>query len=142
MVTLPRGDWCPPERRERIVENELFDVLKDRFIKGIRKSFQPCPLIGPKWLQAFPYGRPADFRFFGVRKLSKATGHPINHILRVLTQNVSFEGLEVEVEIRGGMLIDIWREGTRKQPRKHPGSDAKKSKQHSDRPAKKTAGTK
>jgi hypothetical protein len=96
MVTLPRGDWCPPERRERIVENELFDVLKDRFIKGIRKSFQPCPLIGPKWLQEFPYGRPADFRFFGVRKLSKATGHPINHILRVLTQNVSFEGLEVD----------------------------------------------
>ncbi len=118
------------------MENELFDVLKDRFIKGIRKSFQPCPLIGPKWLQQFPYGRPADFRFFGVRKLSKATGHPINHILRVLTQNVSFEGLEVEVEIRGGMLIDIWREGTRPKPRKYPGSDAKKPKQNSDRPAK------
>jgi hypothetical protein len=121
------------------VENELFDVLKDRFIKGIRKSFQPCPLIGPKWLQKFPYGRPADFRFFGVRKLSKATGYPINHILRVLTQNVSFEGLDVEVEIRGGMLIDIWREGTRPKPRKYPGSDSEKPKQNSDRPAKKTA---
>ena len=126
------------------MENELFDVLKDRFIKGIRKSFQPCPLIGPKWLQQFPYGRPADFRFFGVRKLSKATGHPINHILRVLTQNVSFEGLDVEVEIRGGMLIDIWREGTRKRPGESATdvADTKKPKQHSDRPAKKAAGTK
>jgi len=121
------------------VENELFDVLKDRFIKGIRKSFQPCPLIGPKWLQQFPYGRPADFRFFGVRKLAKATGHPINHVLRVLTQNVSFEGLDVEVEIRGGMLIDIWREGTRQQ--KNENSPAK-PKPNSDRPAKKAATTK
>ena len=89
----------------------LFEALKERFVKGIRKSFQPCPLIGPKWLQAYPYGRPADFRFFGIRKLAKATGRPTQKVVQMLMRNVSFAGLDVDVEIKGGLLIDINEQG-------------------------------
>jgi hypothetical protein len=90
-------------------ESELKRQLTDRFVKGIRKSFTPCPLIGPKWLQEFPNGRPADFRFFGVRKLAKAIGFPPAKIIKILMRNVSLRGLEVDVEIKGDVLIDLYR---------------------------------
>lgn len=94
---------------------ELKDTLAERFVKGIRKSFTPCPLIGPKWLQEFPKGRPADFRFFGVRKLAKAIGWPPEKILRILMKNVSFAGLEIDVEIKQGVFIDINRKKIRER---------------------------
>ena len=86
---------------------ELKHTLNERFVKGIRKSFTPCPLIGPKWLQGFPKGRPAEFRFFGVRRLAKAVGRPPAKILEILMKNVSFAGLEVDVEVKQGVFIDI-----------------------------------
>lgn len=101
--------------------SELKKQLTERFVKGIRKSFAPCPLIGPKWLQEFPKGRPADFRFFGIRKLSKAIGQPPQRILKTVMRNVSFKGLDVEVEITGGIYVDIFLKGKpRAKPRKRP----------------------
>lgn len=91
--------------------SDLKKELTDRFVKGIRKSFTPCPLIGPKWLQAYPNGKPADFRFFGVRKLAKAIGRPSGTIIQILMKNVNLNGLDVDVEIKQGVLIDINRRG-------------------------------
>lgn len=85
---------------------QLKNELTKRFVAGIRKSFSPCPLIGPKWLQGFPGGRPADLRFFGVRKLAKALGQPAEQITGILLKNVSFEGLDVDVLPRDD-VIDI-----------------------------------
>jgi hypothetical protein len=87
--------------------SDLKKELTDRFVKGIRKSFMPCPLIGPKWLQAYPNGKPADFRFFGVRKLAKAIGRPPGTIVQILMKNVNLNGLDVDVEIKQGVLLDI-----------------------------------
>jgi hypothetical protein len=37
---------------------ELHKTLNERLNAGIRKSFTPCPLIGPNWLQYFPTANP------------------------------------------------------------------------------------
>jgi hypothetical protein len=92
---------------------ELHETLNERFVAGIEKSFTPCPLIGPRWLQSFPKGKPADFRFFGIRKLSKAIGRPADVILATLMKNVSFDGLDVNVRLRDGMYIDVYRKRSR-----------------------------
>ncbi|MCD4825576.1 MAG: hypothetical protein K8S55_13355 [Phycisphaerae bacterium] len=83
----------------------------DRFIKGIRKSFDPCPLIGPKWLQEFPNGKPADFRFFGIVKLAKAMGYPPARVAQILMRNVSLGGIDVDVSVTDDFLIDINHKG-------------------------------
>ncbi len=79
--------------------SNLKKQLTDRFAKGIRKSFKPCPLIGPNWLREFPKGRPADFRFFGVGKLSKAIGCPPAKIVKIMMRNVSLADLDVSVKV-------------------------------------------
>ncbi len=94
---------------------ELKDALTERFVRGIRRSFTPCPLIGPKWLQAYPKGRPADVRFFGVRRLAKAIGRPPARIVEILLKNVSFAGLNVDVEVRPDGMIDIYRKDRKTQ---------------------------
>lgn len=99
--------------------SDLKTELTDRFVKGIRRSFTPCPLIGPKWLQAYPNGKPADFRFFGVRKLAKAIGRPPAAIVKILMRNVNLKGLDVDVDIKQGVLIDINR---RNKPAEPPAS--------------------
>lgn len=87
---------------------ELHKTINERLNAGIRKSFTPCPLIGPNWLQYFPNGKPADFRFFGVRKLAKAIGKPADAIMAILMKNVTFEGIEIDIRLREGVFIDIF----------------------------------
>lgn len=86
---------------------ELRETLNERLVAGIRRSFTPCPLIGPNWLQWFPDGKPAEFRFFGVRKLAKALGQPAGAVMAALMKNVSFEGLEIDIRLQEGVFIDI-----------------------------------
>ena len=100
-----------------MLEEELQRKLTERLVKGIRKSFTPCPLIGPKWLQAYPKGRPADFRFFGIRKLAKAIGRPADRILEIVMRNVSLKGLDVEHEVVHDFLINFYIKG---KPRPEP----------------------
>ena len=88
--------------------SELKKELTERFVKGIRRSFTPCPLIGPKWLQEFPNGKPADYRFYGIRKLAKAIGQSPDKILKTVLKNLSFKGLNVDVKIIGGIYVDIF----------------------------------
>ncbi len=99
------------------MSSDLKEQITDRFVTAIRGLFKPCPLIGPKWLQEYPTGKPADFRFFGVNKLAKAIGIKPKKIIQLLVQNVSFEGLDVEAEVVHDNLIDINRKG---KPRKAP----------------------
>lgn len=97
------------------MSSDLKQQITDRFVKAIRGMFTPCPLIGPKWLQEYPSGKPADFRFFGVVKLSKAIGIPSKKIIQLLVQKVSLEGLDVEAKIVHDFLIDINRKGKDKK---------------------------
>lgn len=86
---------------------DLKQQITDRFVEAIRTAFKPCPLIGPGWLQEFPNGKPADFRFFGVRKLARAAGLPPKKISMMLMQTVSLEGLGVDSKVVHDFLIDI-----------------------------------
>jgi hypothetical protein len=54
----------------------------------------------------YPNGRPADFRFHGIRKLAKATGRSADKVLHIMMRAVSLDGLNVETEVKG-TLIDI-----------------------------------
>lgn len=88
---------------------DLKKQLTDRFVKAIRKSFTPCPLIGPKWLQSFPYGKPADFRFFGIPRLAKAIGHKPQKIIDIIMRSFDVSDLPVQMEINERGLIDFHR---------------------------------
>jgi hypothetical protein len=87
--------------------DELRQKIAERFTKGIRKSFSPCPLIGPKWVQAHPKGKPADFRFLGVRKLAKAMGFPPAKILNTLMAAVKLDDLDLDVDITNDFIIHM-----------------------------------
>jgi arginyl-tRNA synthetase len=89
--------------------SDLHETLKKRFEDAIRAAFRPAPLIGPNWLRAFPNGKPADFRFFGVPKLAKAQGAPPEAILKTLMKQVSLAGLPVDVKLNG-YYIDLFRQ--------------------------------
>ena len=99
------------------MSSDLKQQITDRFVNAISEMFKPCPLIGPKWVQEYPSGRPADFRFFGVKKLSKAIGIPPKKIAQLLMQNVSLKGLDVEAEIVHDFLFDINRKDKPKKNR-------------------------
>ena len=86
---------------------ELNEQIRERFIKAIQKSFKPCPLIGPKWLQEYPKGRPADFRFIGLPKLAKATGRSLDKARQILMKNLSLKNLNVDMEIVKDCYIDL-----------------------------------
>jgi hypothetical protein len=88
---------------------DLKKQLTERFVKAIRKSFTPCPLIGPKWLQSFPYGRPADFRFFGIPRLTKAIGLKQSKIIEIVMRHFDVSDLPVRMEINDRGLIDFHR---------------------------------
>jgi hypothetical protein len=85
----------------------LKEQIDEQFVKAIRKTFKPCPLIGPRWLQEFPRGKPADFRYFGVRKLAKATGRPVKGIAKILLGSISLKELGLEMNVLDSGLIDI-----------------------------------
>ena len=87
--------------------SELNEQITERFVKAIRKSFEPCPLIGPKWLQVYPNGRPADFRFVGIPKLAKAAGRPVDKTRQILMRNLSLTGLQVDMKIIDGLYVDM-----------------------------------
>jgi hypothetical protein len=53
---------------------EIPRQLQERFIAAIRASFEPCPLIGPKWFRWRAEGNPPRFEFTGARRLAKALG--------------------------------------------------------------------
>lgn len=75
----------------RTIEQEL----TDRFIAAIKKSFEPCPLIGPKWFRFHPRKSTWDFVFVGLPKLAKAGGKKLNITSVMIRKNVNLTGLPI-----------------------------------------------
>ena len=82
-------------------------MLIDAFTEAIRKSYTPCPLIGPKWFQFFPEESPARFRFAGTRKLAKATTRPPERVLARLLGNLNLGELDVEIRTTTDLMVDV-----------------------------------
>jgi len=73
--------------------------LTKRFKTAIRKSLPRCPLIGPKWFDYSPDGKPAHFRFTRVDKLVKATGMNAKVLAKRIANNLDLEDLNADVKI-------------------------------------------
>lgn len=97
----------------------LNEQITDRFVKAIKKSFIPCPLIGPKWLQEYPRGRPADFRFIGLPKLAKATGRSVEKTRQIVMKNLSLTDLRVDMKIVKDGYVDM-NVKSKPNPEPHP----------------------
>ena len=78
---------------------EPSELLKERFIEAIRKSFRRTPLIGPKWFRFHPDGEPADFEFLGARKLAKALKRGPMAVAETIVGRLDLAGLDAEVRI-------------------------------------------
>ena len=83
------------------------DKLKERFIRAIRKSFTPCPLIGDKWFHFHASGKPADLQFVGCDKLAKAMGMNRKVIAQTLVKNLHLRDLKASVEITPDDRINV-----------------------------------
>ncbi|MCK5114626.1 MAG: hypothetical protein KAR11_07690 [Phycisphaerae bacterium] len=109
------------------MSSKLHEQIAERFIKAVRKSFEPCPLIGPKWLQEYPKGHPADFRFVGLPKLAKAAGRSIERTQQIFMKNLSLNGLDVDVKIVEGRYVDLNIKGKPRPDQKPKPAAAKKA---------------
>ena len=78
---------------------DLEQKLNKRFRQAIKKSLSKCPLIGDNWFRYNQDAEPALFQFFGVSKLSKATGLNNASILKRIMTHLDVEDLDCEVEI-------------------------------------------
>ncbi len=85
---------------------EMHEKLTERFVKAIHKSFDPCPLIGPKWFRSYPTGKPADFRF-APRNLAKAMGMKVPMVARIVVRHLDLKGIDADVEILTDGTIDV-----------------------------------
>ncbi len=85
------------------IEKELIK----RFAEAIKKSFEPCPLIGPKWLVRLPEGKSADFRYMGMPKLAKATGKHIESVVKHVIRNLDLSGLNASISVDPEGLVDV-----------------------------------
>lgn len=75
---------------------ELQEQIKQRFVNSIKKSFKPCPLIGPKWFRTSA----KTMRFIGVGKLAKATGTRESFVAKILQANLDLKGLHAKAEVQ------------------------------------------
>lgn len=71
-------------------------VLSERFAQAIRKCFDPCPLIGPKWVRACEGPAAGAFEFVGVSKLAKATAKQPAAVAQMLCRNLDLSGLALQ----------------------------------------------
>jgi hypothetical protein len=88
------------------MEKDLQKAVTDRLVAGIDKSFDPCPLVGPKWFKTHPKGNPADYTF-DTRKLAKAMGMKSEFVAKIVLKHTDFTGLGVEVKINSQGVIHV-----------------------------------
>jgi len=78
---------------------DIKDVLAERFTEAIKKALpRSTPLIGPKWFNLHPDGKPADFQFTGCGKLAKATAMRPDKIVDRILKNLSLDDIASAVE--------------------------------------------
>ncbi len=83
------------------------ELLRERFATAIRKSFDPCPLIGPKWFNYLPDATPSRFEFLGVQKLAKAIIAKPAIVSNRILRNLDVEGIPGKVKVVAGYDIHI-----------------------------------
>lgn len=81
--------------------------LQDRFVRAIKKSFKPCPLIGPKWFLPNPPGVAADYQFAGCNKLSKAMGMNPKIIVANIIKHLNLSDMQVAIEVTADHKINL-----------------------------------
>jgi arginyl-tRNA synthetase len=89
------------------MDKKTQDVLKGRFMKAIKKSFRPCPLIGEKWFHFHPEGKPADLQFLGCQKLAKAMGRNATYVAQTIIKNLYLRDIEASIEITSDARINL-----------------------------------
>ena len=90
---------------------DMQKLLTDRFVQAIKKSFAPCPLIGPKWFRLLAEDRPPRFCFSGSRKLAKATKDSPEAIVQRLLDNLDLSDLEVNVRTAKNWDVNVFFSG-------------------------------
>ena len=83
------------------------ELLKERFLRAIKKSFRPCPLIGDRWFKFPSGGKPADLQFNGCGKLAKAMGHNVKYVAQLIIKNLYLTDLNAAIEITPDSKINI-----------------------------------
>jgi len=83
------------------------DQIKDRFTRAIKKSFRPCPLIGPKWFRFYASGEPADFQFIGCQKLAKAMGKDPRFVAQTIIRNLYLRDIDAAIEMTADARISL-----------------------------------
>ena len=80
-------------------------VLTERFRKAIKKSLNPCPLIGQKWFRFYSTGKPADFEFIGTNKLAKASKKPAQRLAETIVRNLDLGEIPAQIRITSEFVI-------------------------------------
>ena len=87
---------------------DIETTIKERIIKAIRQAFsKSCPLIGDKWFKHHRKGKPADFEFTGMPKLSKATSLKVDAVTRYVLKNLDLSDLNVTMTVTDSFMIYI-----------------------------------
>lgn len=86
---------------------DVGELLTARFTKAVRKSFDPCPLIGPKWFRYRGDAVPPYFQFTGAKSLAKATSSTPERVAQRIVRNLDMDGIGAEVEITGDSRISV-----------------------------------
>ena len=86
---------------------EFEQTLAKRLRDAIRKSFTPCPLIGPKWLRPCAKADAADYQFLGAPKLAKAIGKNTKYIAKIVFKNIDRKGIDADFALEDDGTITI-----------------------------------
>ncbi len=85
----------------------LEDQIRSRLDDAVRTLFKPPILIGPQWLKAYPNGRPADFQYLGIVKVTKASGKSLQRVRDKILQHARLETLGVTVTVDETGVLNI-----------------------------------
>ena len=86
---------------------DISEMLTERFKQAVAKSFEPCPLIGPKWFRYCETAVPPYFQFTGVTKLAKATGIKRTMVSQRIVEHLDVSDLDVVVSVSEEFNINV-----------------------------------
>ena len=98
-------DEVSPEETVEITPR-ISEQIKERIIAAIAKSYQPCPLIGPKWFQTPQTGH-VGFEFVGAGKLAKAVHRTKQEVCRDIMANFDVVKFPAALVLKNGPTIQV-----------------------------------